>query len=850
MKSIQLGVQGNLRRFVVAILTVTLAMALSSCALFLRGSVTSTITGVVNALVNADAIVKPVGSDPADLLTKPKSQQRFLDAKVTAQLSVLPEVRATYPMYIGPVVLSYRDGRPVSSRIPSYGIPADKDEVGRARLVEGEYPATPTEIALEEATAKSLGMKVGDEAGLIANGNTIDPGVKITGIVSYDSDLGGAFVVILSPHVARALFAPSSLVPMVAVRYQDAQTNHVAANQGVLQGLDTTVETEVVSGKELRNRTITTADSSFMFLSYLAWIFAFLCLLIGTLLMASIYAAAGRDKAEQMAVLTSLGSTRGQMLGWIVRQGLVISAIGAAIGIVAGAGLSLFFQPLVRFISGMRLSFGVPWVMLLICFVATVGMFTFGAWWGSRKSVSLSTAELLRGPLAGRGGVGWVRAILGVLLVIGGGAGVGYALFMAHNNTIVLISFIAFLVGIILMAPLLLLILMPIVAAPLRLVSWVSARFAKKNARRSARRAGNIASVFMVGFAVATAGLLLTGSAHLSGKDALERDIAADYVITGTYGYVPDQSLTGVRQILDARVLSYGLAPARVVSQDHYLSARVLFGSPDTFAAPNETLVVDGAISGFYDGAAVSEAFAAQQKLHVGDSLRLAVAPGTPHATTITVPVKVIIDSQFFADVLIPTASLIEPIPGHARAQFMSATTVLVRSNSDQALREIESALTKAQQEYPDLIVQSRSDFLTVPDPQVTLMRGIVLTFVAVCTLAAMITLATMLGNSVLERRRETAVLKAGGATKGQLRRMVSFESVLISATSALVGIGFGAGLAFVISQTLPGWTVNWTSIPVWLWVVGLFILAHLIGLLAGIPAARQAGETTLVHEQ
>jgi putative ABC transport system permease protein len=60
---------------------------------------------------------------------------------------------------------------------------------------------------------------------------------------------------------------------------------------------------------------------------------------------------------------------------------------------------------------------------------------------------------------------------------------------------------------------------------------------------------------------------------------------------------------------------------------------------------------------------------------------------------------------------------------------------------------------------------------------------------------------------SVLERTRESALLRALGLTRGQLRQMISLEAVLLGVMGAVIrvafGIGFGwaAGRAFLRTQ-------------------------------------------------
>ncbi|MCL1923443.1 MAG: ABC transporter permease [Propionibacteriaceae bacterium] len=850
MKGIQIGLQGNLRRFILTVVVVGLAVGLGSSSLFMRGSVTSTISNVVDALLTADAYVFPQGSQPSDVVTDPRSQHRFLDAEILSQVTSSPGDKNVQAIYAGPVSLSYLDGKPISnSRIPCFGIGSDAGAISSYELVSGEYPTAPTEIALEQATARRAGLVSGDRASVVVNGNIFES-VTITGIVSFDGDLAGTSVVLLAPHVARHYFAPSSMIPLVGLKFRESVTDFGQGVKAISESLEPGAKADVGLGKDVRARTAAKVDRSLSVLTYMAWAWSFICVAIGAALVTSIFAAAGRDRNSEIAIAKSFGVSRGQILAVICRQGLIVALIGGGLGILLGGLLSVILRWGISSMMGVNLTFSLPLFYLCTFFIAAVVLCTVAAWMGSRKAASLAPIEAIRGPLAPRAGIGGLRAIVGVVLGLVGGVGVVYAMFFSGGQKILIASVAAHLVGIILMAPLLVVLLMPLIAAPVRLVSSVSGRFAKKNARRSARRAGNIASVMIVGIAVATAGLLLTGSATINYHDRLAGDTAAEFVVTSVNGTIPDSSLTEVRQVQGVRVLPLGYAPARLLIGGHYQDARVMFTKPETFGEPNETRAVAGNIRGFGDGLAVSETFAARHKLHVGDELTFGVGVGTSIETTLTAPIGVVIDSGFFGDVLIPETFFLDSIPGHARSQFLAMSTALIRTSSTENFEQAKTELENTVESYPDLIVQTEREFLSQPDPQVTMMSVIVFAFVGLCTILAMISMAMMLGNAVQERRRETAVLKAGGATKGQLRRMVSFESLMISGTSALIGIAFGVGLAYVISSTLPGWPIHWTSIRVWMWIAGLFILAHIVGFIAGIPPALRAGQATVAHEE
>ena len=90
----------------------------------------------------------------------------------------------------------------------------------------------------------------------------------------------------------------------------------------------------------------------------------------------------------------------------------------------------------------------------------------------------------------------------------------------------------------------------------------------------------------------------------------------------------------------------------------------------------------------------------------------------------------------------------------------------------------------------------------------------------------------------LVERAREIGIRRAIGARQGDIVRQFLTEAVMISFLGGLMGIGFGVGLARIISmQAGYATVVTTTSIAV------AFGVSVLIGLLFGIYPAVQAAK-------
>ena len=110
-----------------------------------------------------------------------------------------------------------------------------------------------------------------------------------------------------------------------------------------------------------------------------------------------------------------------------------------------------------------------------------------------------------------------------------------------------------------------------------------------------------------------------------------------------------------------------------------------------------------------------------------------------------------------------------------------------------------------------------------------------------------LLALVNTLAISVLARTREIGMLRAVGATRRQIRRMVMAESLLLS----VIGTGFGAiaglwlGYALVAAMRGLGWEMPY-SFP-WAGLVTTVVVGITFGVLAALGPARSAAKLDVV---
>ncbi|MCL2736473.1 MAG: ABC transporter permease [Propionibacteriaceae bacterium] len=842
------GFNGRPARFVASVLAVLLGVAFMSGTVIVRASMTSTAGTLLDSMVSADAYVLPHGAMVSDLLMKPSADQEFLDSSATGEVLSVQEVQGAMAVFAGPVVLTGADGNPVpSGAAPSIGVGADTNQVQSGRLVDGVWPSGPSEMALEQNTATKAGLSIGDTGTLIANGTILD--MTVTGIVSYDSSLGGAVVVVLNGIVARAIFSPSGMIPFIAVKAQDGVSPQQLVT-ALSSSLPASVNADVTLGTDARAQAMAQIHASWSLVNTALLVLAIVAVLVGFYVVVTVVAGMQRSRYAQIAVAKTMGGTSKELLGPLLGQAVIVGLIGAVLGIVAGLGLTGIVGS-VTARTGLSLAVSLPWLWLVVCLLVGVVIAVLGAWVGSARASSVDHRQMAENSApTGKTGFGVVRLVVGVLLLVAGVVIAIVGVSGTANLWLAGCGVVVTLVGAVLVAPVVVAVLSRVFAQPLRLFSSLSAQLAKSHILRQPRRASNVAGVFVVSVALAAGVLILADSAQASTSATLSHETRSDVILQSTdvNGVIADAVVAKVRQLAGIQVSAYGQAPVKMEQPDPsdpsqltVVDGNIMFGPPETFVSVVDSTVVAGNADDFPSGMAVTQTFATAHDLHVGDMVDLVTARNSPYEVQSSLPVALIVDSVMFTDIMVSSSWLIQQVPGHTRSQFMPVTTLLITAMTPGDAASVQDQLVTAVEPFHTISVMSHDDYVAGGNQGVNQAKIAIYALLALSAIIAIVALVSILGLAVAERGREISVLKAMGATGGQIRRMISFEAVLIAASGAFFGLVVGVGLSFVGQRALSGVGMTGWSIP-WLWLVVIFVASIVVAVLGAIlPSVRAA---------
>jgi putative ABC transport system permease protein len=181
-----------------------------------------------------------------------------------------------------------------------------------------------------------------------------------------------------------------------------------------------------------------------------------------------------------------------------------------------------------------------------------------------------------------------------------------------------------------------------------------------------------------------------------------------------------------------------------------------------------------------------------------------------------------------------------------AAGQQQLTTAALVTIEDGAEIGAVQDRIDDALSSHPDARVLDQGEFEKVASGFIDQLLTFVTVMLLLAVFIALLGIVNTLVLSVFERTRELGLLRAVGMTRGQVRAMVRWESVVISLIGATAGAALGIGLGLAMSQALKGQGIDAISIPVA--QVALYVaLAAVAGVVAAVGPARRAAKVDVL---
>jgi putative ABC transport system permease protein len=559
------------------------------------------------------------------------------------------------------------------------------------------------------------------------------------------------------------------------------------------------------------------------------------------------------ERRHDLGMLRSLGADRRMITGLILTESVLQGVVGTAAGLVLGYGFGAgVLGALGRtFEQYMHVRVGTPVVspaLLVVAVAVGVGLTLIAGLLPALKAGRVSPMEALRPPVAE---VRSARAegatfIIGTVMI-----GLALAALLSPNVGLLALGGVLFLIGLVLAGPVL---VRPMANAFGVLVSRLTPRegivhLAEGNLVRQPTRAAVTASATMIGLAVIVMAGGLVSSVSSGFLDALQRSLGSDYLFVppaigvwgSNVGAAPRlaeelRSLPSIEAVSTLRVATSlaGDLPFTVLGIDPVNYPKVsglVFqkGDPDSAYSSlgdGRNLIANGPLAAFAG-------------LTPGDDLRLLTAEGEQVYRVVAVANDYL--NAKIATGYISQASL--------ATDFLITEDVLLQANlkpgTNQA--EADAEVEELAATYPQFRLIAGQEYYDENKrifDAAFLGLYVVLGFLAVPSVVAML---NTLAIGVIERTREIGMVRAVGATRQQIRRMVVLEALILASLGTAFGLLSGLYLAHLAVDSLgaAGYPVR-ASFP-WMGAVLAVAIGLLFGALAAVIPARQAAKLDIV---
>jgi putative ABC transport system permease protein len=250
--------------------------------------------------------------------------------------------------------------------------------------------------------------------------------------------------------------------------------------------------------------------------------------------------------------------------------------------------------------------------------------------------------------------------------------------------------------------------------------------------------------------------------------------------------------------------------------------------------------MVSGSLDDLRDGTVVVDEGAAKDKnLAVGDSVDIDFPTGTKSLEVVGV---------YHDNDPVLWTSFATTLHTLEQGGYPAADSYLLITIDDSAdAVAVRDAVEKQTAELPTVTVKDQAGFAEEQRAPIDQMLLLIYALLGLALVIAVLGIVNTLALSVIERTREVGLLRAIGLGRGQLRRMVRLEAIVIAVLGAVLGVGMGLvfGLALMTSLADDGLEV--VQVPV-LQLVLYVVAAGLVGVLAAVFPARRAARLDVLR--
>jgi putative ABC transport system permease protein len=819
-------------------LGIVLGVALIFSIISLSQTIVSTFNGLFDNIYGATDIIvsgqDSAGTISAGTLEKVRST-KGVDSVSTSVSTAMTLVRNGVA------------GSKQKDQIYAAGVIPSEPDLSAAKRVEGRELKSGNEIELDTGFAKNNDLKIGAKLNLATQAGIEE--FTLVGIQKFGNgvDFGGSGLGAIPQETARRLSGLKTGYSEIDIKVSSgANVEEVQASLEKLVGRGVTVDTPQQKSDEI--------NSGIQGFTSILYFFAGMALFAGGYLILNSFNMTIAQRLREIGMLRTLGGSRKQIRRMILWEAVLLGILGSILGILLGLLLTRGMTALVK-------SVGLPLGTVqypLAAFIAApiIGLIAtlVGALRPAIRAGRIPPIEaVLAEHRASKLRLGR-RLVAGAALILLGFAGV-FALASSNGGSgvaiIGAIGVVLLFTGTIMIGPAIVPPIIRTLSYPLRWFKPIEARLASDNARANPVRTASTASGLMIGIAlvgaIGTLGASFIGSLS---KD-LDKEIKTDFTVQpknfnggGPQATIDAKAvqqisaLPGVKLASGTRFLflSDGFKGGGFTAFAYNPETHLQFSSPEyTGGSPNE--IVDKVAGG---EVTLPESLAKSKNVKIGDTIVLSGSRGTAKfrvAGTMTS------NSNEAQSISMSNTSFdkLFGIPGYSQIEVL-ATAPGQRATASKAINNLLKT------DYPTFESLSNEQIKKQIKDQINQIFSIFYVIMAVAILVSLLGVVNTLLINVLERTREIGVLRAIGASRRQIRSVITQESLLLTSAGAIMGLVVGMALGYAFVRGISSSSINAQFHPPVAVIVGVAVLAVVFGLLAAILPARRAAKMNVIE--
>lgn len=788
--------------------------------------------------------------------------------KVTKAIEGTDGVKDVEPLYSSSGMASHNGSDVMGT---SYSTPSEGFRW--SKLTEGKWPEKPNQVVASKDGAKKLDLKVGDTF------KFNDQNATLVGIADEPKALLNETFYVDGPGESDDGDDSTWLVHVKPGSDATAVNKAIVKNVAGVQKFDTNDPVTAQTAKQFQDASIKDLIGSFDVTKYGLMIFGAIALLVGVIIISTTFGILLAQRRRQIGLMRAVGASGGYVRRMVLGEAIVLGVLGSLFGIVLGIVLSL--------IGAARtgaLWFGLSWPVgeLVGEFLIGVLITVLAAFLPAIRATRVAPLEALRPvPTVEERRKASIARIIVCSLLFLIGVGLSVLTFRVDNLASIPVA----------IGSAILLSIAVLAAAPLYVPSLIklfglvirpfgpTARLSTSNAVRNPSRTSLTAVALMLAVGLSMTLQIGTATMRSTGDRMIEEHFPVDMQIStlppldeepapdgeqspanaqsgsskapdatagasnGRSGEAPVLPKTALRTIDDlpnvASQLQLESTLADLGDKDKasYESSTVVYGAEKDKMSQISDVVSEKMND---DTILVNE----NSQFRTGEKIKVAGSKGTIELSV--VKVSGVLD---FSEALTTTSTL----DRLSDTRQVSAVWMKMqdRTNMTSVMQRLTPLMSTS-----GVSVSGGFPAAGMLDKILDVILMIITALLGVAVLIALVGVANTLGLSVLERRRESALLRAMGMQKRSLRLMLLHEALQTSFVGVFVGVVAGGYFAWLGISSI--FRAAGTNVQVqfgvdWPWAIGLILIcmaaAALASILPGSHAARTAPTEALAEE-